>query len=470
MKKRLIFLLSFFLLSMLTTTAVYGQTKKVVRQKQAPVTQKSLPAKKATAKSNTQAYLKPVAQEKDIYYVCLNFGYNLGWSQQICREMRAKGYPAFVVADANSFILNSPAKGKSDVGYSCCVKSFKNRADAASFCKSFSDSKYVIYSVDYNGHTIDESGLSMNGKELYQLAEDYYYGKNGKSVDKYRANEWYLQAAYIDYTPALLKLGLLYEMGEGGTFHDTFSPKSAAYWYEKAAENGNAEAMARLSDFYISGKGGRPKDYNKAMEWIKKSVAKSDPYGYSNMGYMYCYGLGVTKNYEEAIKWFRKSADLNNEWGLMQMGHVYYSGFGKDKNYVEALKWYRKASDLGSGVGMSYSGVVYYRGGYGVTKDLKEAFNWFKKSANNGYADGIDWLGFMYENGYGTSKSLSQAKWWYEKAARKGSDSGMYNLGRIYEYGYGVTKDITKAKEWYEKSAANGSEIAKSALKRLNGN
>lgn len=456
------------LLCLFFSTATFGQTKKVVRQtKQAPVTQKSTSAKAATAKSNTQAYLKPVAQEKDIYYACLNFGYNLGWSQQICREMRAKGYPAFVVADGNSFILNSPAKGQSDVGYGCCVKSFKNRAEAAAFCKSFSDSRYGIYSVQYNGHWIKEYLLQYNGKELCELAEDYKYGRNGKKQSDYDAEECYLQAAYIDYAPAQLKLGRFYEETDGARAYE-YNPKSAAYWYEKAAENGNAEAMARLSDFYIFGEGGRPKDYNKAMEWIKKSVALGDPYGYSNMGYMYCYGLGVSKNYDEAIKWFRKAADLNNEWGLCQMGHVYYSGYGKDKNYTEALKWYRKAADLGGdGGGMFHCGIVYYNGGNGVTKDLKEAFNWFKKSAEKGYKNGMDWLGWMYEKGYGTTQSYSQAKSWYEKAANKGSRDAMYNLGRVFEYGYGVTKDIAKAKEWYEKASAEGHSSAQSALNRL---
>ena len=457
------------LLLLMVSFVSYGQTKKVVRQQQKPVVQKSAPAKTATAKPKSQVNVTPQKMEKGIYYLCLNWGYNLGWSQQICREMRAKGYPAFVVADNERFILNSPAKGNSDTGYMCCVKSFTNRADAAAFYESFSDSRYNIYCARYNFHDIETYWLKYNGKELCELAEDYKYGRNGKNKSKYDVERCYLQAAYIDYDPAQLKLGLLYEETDGAWASD-YKPKSAAYWYEKAAENGNAEAMARLSDFYLEGKGGRTKDYNKAMEWIKKSVAKGDPYGYSNMGYMYCYGLGVSKNYDEAIKWFRKSADLNNEWGLCQMGHVYYSGYGKDKNYVEALKWYRKAADLGSGGGMCFCGNVYYDGGYGVTKDLKEAFNWYKKSADKYHAEGMGILGAMYEHGYGTTKNYNSAKYWYEKAANKGRVISMYNLGRCYEYGYGVTKDIAKAKEWYEKAAANGYENAKSALKRLNGN
>lgn len=457
------------LLLLMVSFVSYGQTKKVVRQQQKPVVQKSAPAKTATAKPKSQVNVTPQKMGKGIYYLCLNWGYNLGWSQQICREMRAKGYPAFVVADDEGFILNSPAKGNSDTGYMCCVKSFTNRADAAAFYESFSDSRYNIYCARYNFHDIETYWLKYNGKELCELAEDYKYGRNGKNKSKYDVERCYLQAAYIDYDPAQLKLGLLYEETDGAWASD-YKPKSAAYWYEKAAENGNAEAMARLSDFYLEGKGGRTKDYNKAMEWIKKSVAKGDPYGYSNMGYMYCYGVGVSKNYDEAIKWFRKSADLNNEWGLCQMGHVYYSGYGKDKNYVEALKWYRKAADSGSGGGMCYCGNVYYNGGYGVTKDSKEAFNWYKKSADKYHAEGMGILGAMYEHGYGTTKNYNSAKYWYERAANKGRAISMYNLGRCYEYGYGVTKDTAKAKEWYEKAAANGYEDAKSALKRLNGN
>lgn len=235
--------------ALLGAIPVWGQTNVIKRQ--GNTVKQSTTTAKRPAKS--QVNVTPQKQEKGIYYVCLNFGYNLSWSQQICREMRAKGYPAFVVADGEGFILNSPSK--SDCGYMCCVKSFKNRQDVAAFCKSFSDSRYNIYAIRYNNHDISSwsTGLSteqlllMNGNQLYQLAEDYYFGKNGKSKDISNAQHCYYQAAYIDYVPAQLRLGQLYEEG-GGTYSWEFKKdlKAATYWYKQAAAQGDDTAKKAL--------------------------------------------------------------------------------------------------------------------------------------------------------------------------------------------------------------------------------
>jgi len=233
MKQRII--TSVIVLSLLSTMSTWGQTTVIKRN--SPAT------KPKTGKQNT---IKPVEQEKGIYYLCLNWGYNLGWTQQVCREMRAKGYPAIVVKDGS--------------GYMTCVKSFKNREDVAAFYQSFSDSRYHIQTIRYNNHDISswdtglstEQLLSMNGNQLYQLAEDYYFGKNEKSKDISKAQHCYYQAAYIDYVPAQLRLGQLYEEG-GGTYSWEFKKdlEAAIYWYKQAAAQGDdtaKNALPRLNE------------------------------------------------------------------------------------------------------------------------------------------------------------------------------------------------------------------------------
>ena len=56
-------------------------------------------------------------------------------------------------------------------------------------------------------------------------------------------------------------MGCLYECGMG----IKKDSKMAAYWYEKAANNGNFVAMKNLGNLYKNGNG-VGKDYNKAFE------------------------------------------------------------------------------------------------------------------------------------------------------------------------------------------------------------
>ena len=230
-------------LSLLATMPAWGQTNVIKRQNIDKQNSSASNPKTTTGKKNA---IKPVEQEKGIYYICVNTGYNLGWMQQVCREMRAKGYPAIILKTGFAYMTS-----KDESGYMTCVSTFKDRESANAFCKSFSDERYHIYSVQYNGHWIKEDGLGMNSDQLYELAEDYYYGRNGKEKSNYRAEEWYEQAAYLDNALAQLKLGILYEeksencksyYPEGVLFYK----KMAIEWYEKAASNGNANAKSAL--------------------------------------------------------------------------------------------------------------------------------------------------------------------------------------------------------------------------------
>lgn len=231
---------SIIALSLLATIPAWGQTNVIKRQNNDNQNSSASKPKTTTGKKNA---IKPVEQEKGIYYICVNTGYNLGWMQQVCREMRAKGYPAIVIK-TESMYENKPL-------YYTCVSTFKDRESANAFCKSFSDERYHIYSVQYNGHYIEEDGLGMNSDQLYELAEDYYYGRNGKEKSNYDAEKWYEQAAYLDNALAQLKLGIWYEeksedcksyYPEGVLFYK----KKAIEWYEKAASNGNANAKSAL--------------------------------------------------------------------------------------------------------------------------------------------------------------------------------------------------------------------------------
>ena len=50
----------------------------------------------------------------------------------------------------------------------------------------------------------------------------------------------------------------------------------AAYWYEKAAEQGYAQAQNSLGDLYLNGGEGFTIDLDKAEYWYKKTAEQGD--------------------------------------------------------------------------------------------------------------------------------------------------------------------------------------------------
>lgn len=101
-------------------------------------------------------------------------------------------------------------------------------------------------------------------------------------------------------------IGMMCERGDGLLRDDA----QAFSWYQKAAQQGHAEAM-------------------------------------TSVGWMYKKGQGVSQNYEKAVIWMRKSAERGSHDAMALLGTMYKNGQGVKQNYAQAAGWYQKASDQG---------------------------------------------------------------------------------------------------------------------------
>lgn len=84
--------------------------------------------------------------------------------------------------------------------------------------------------------------------EIYQIGEDYFFGRNGKQQDFTKASEWYRMAAEQGYNIAQHNLGSMYENGRGVPQ----SNKEAAKWFLKAANQGDEDAWEILGELDLS--------------------------------------------------------------------------------------------------------------------------------------------------------------------------------------------------------------------------
>ena len=230
--------------------------------------------------------------------------------------------------------------------------------------------------------------------EISDIAEDYYWGNNGKTQDYAMAVKWARKAAELGNSLGQFRLGCCYDAGWGVTQDYA----EAVKWYRKAADQGYAEAQNNLGLCYKNGHG-VTQDYAEAVKWYRKAANQGDADAQNNLGVCYKKGQGVTQDYAEAVKWYRKSADQGNAVAQNNLGYCYYKGQGVTQDYAEAVKWWRKAADQGHAGAQCNLGYCYYNG-KGVTQDRNKAKELWRKAAAQGEQLAKDNLKKLFNENY----------------------------------------------------------------------
>ena len=229
--------------------------------------------------------------------------------------------------------------------------------------------------ITQNVSSSQNNSLSMSAKEAYKIAADAY---NAKDYDK--ALKYYKYAAEKNDSHAQVRLGYMYDMGEGVTQNYAEAMK----WYLKAANQGNASAQFNIGIMYENGHGVK-QDYSEANKWYLKAAEQGNTSAQYNFGLNLYLGNGTTQNYTEALNWWLKAAKSGDADCQNNVGIMYKNGLGVKQDYSEALKWYIKASEQGHTSAIYNLGLMYAEGTGMKSQNIAEALNCFYKAAQKGH-------------------------------------------------------------------------------------
>ncbi|WP_302983613.1 tetratricopeptide repeat protein [uncultured Muribaculum sp.] len=177
---------------------------------------------------------------------------------------------------------------------------------------------------------------ATNTPTIYAQANKEYDAKNyAKAMQLYKQ--------IPDDKNAQFQIGYMYDNGLGTTQSYT----DAAYWYRKAAEQGEASAQCYLGIMYSYGRG-ITQSYTDALYWYRKAAKQGYATAQNNLGYMYLNGKGVDKSNADAVYWFRKAAEQRDILGQANLGYCYYYGKGVEINKQEAYRLIKLAADQGN--------------------------------------------------------------------------------------------------------------------------
>jgi TPR repeat protein len=166
---------------------------------------------------------------------------------------------------------------------------------------------------------------------------------------------------------AQIMLGALYNKGGAVERND----KMAAVWFEKAANQGNAEAQYQLGNLYENSQ--LSKDYKTAANWYQKAAQQGSAKAQARLGMFYSQGLGVTKDPNEAILWSGKAALQGNADAQYWFGLNYLQGKRAPKDAQIAMGWLSKAAAQGHTDALMLMARAYQRG-EGTPKDAVLAY------------------------------------------------------------------------------------------------
>ena len=285
----------------------------------------------------------------------------------------------------------------------------------------------------------------------------YLYGRVLDAAKRYpEAVAQFVAADQAGYGFASFSLAAFYEDGSGVTKNW----EEAARLYFRAGNAGIADAFAAGGELYLEE---NPPDYREAKSWLEQAVQHGSADGYSDLGWMYESGNGVSRDPAKALGLYNEAAKLGSGEGMYRIGMAYYDGLGVQKDPVAACQWFIRAAAYEHPYAEGQAGLCYYNG-TGVVQNHATAFDWFAKAGQAGLVDAEVFVADMLERGDGHNQDSTYAVMWYQAAAGQGDVYAMTELGAHLRLGKGIAWNEAQAMQWFAKAAQKGYPPAETSL------
>ncbi|CAK2702403.1 conserved exported hypothetical protein [Vibrio crassostreae] len=235
------------------------------------------------------------------------------------------------------------------------------------------------------GMKLLEPLVDINPYAALNLGEIYFNGMEVE-LDYNRAFDLYTKAhnGNDKITTAAYRLATIYDKGLGRTADQT----RAFYWFEVAAQRGEAYSQRRTALYYYKGNV-VGEDKVTASEWFEKSAKGGDTIAAYYIGKAYLNGVGVRTDYRKAEQYLLQSAKSGDKDAQFQLGYEYHKGDRFNKDEDEFFHWTQQSANQDHSVAQ-YNLSIAYANGFGVKQNYAWAAYWRAKSADQNYSSAIE--------------------------------------------------------------------------------
>ncbi|QDU46102.1 Putative beta-lactamase HcpC precursor [Symmachiella dynata] len=212
-----------------------------------------------------------------------------------------------------------------------------------------------------------------------------------------RAVASWREAAEMDETYSMLKLGWAYEHGLG-------VPQNCAesvQYYETAAEHKNALGALELIRLMREEKG-IEKNISRMVELLDLAREQDHPDAWLETGLMYDNGdLPAENQRNEAMSYFEKAAELGSTVAQEWCGERYAMGIRDVKRDITKGIGFLKQAAAAGRPRAKYVLACLHASGEGVTQDYEIAFQLCQEAAETGEPAAQKMLAMMHNDGLG---------------------------------------------------------------------
>ena len=216
-----------------------------------------------------------------------------------------------------------------------------------------------------------------------------------------------LVAAENDNIQAQLLLGGMHEHGMGVALNNT----RAAYWWQRALDNGHVNIAKGLGSMYFSGRG-VPLDYERAMELYLIAAENGHPHAIKYVALGYKRGLGLPQDDAKAAEWAEKAAVLEGPEADVVFLESYQSKETEPQTDEEMFAEFLRQAEKGNSRAFYYVSVAYTAAS-GVARDYTKAEKWAREAAELGLTSGARHLGLFHQLGQGVTVNRVEAQKWH---------------------------------------------------------
>ena len=223
----------------------------------------------------------------------------------------------------------------------------------------------------------------------------------------------------------------------------------------RLASIGEVKAQLVLAALYFHGCAVSGADLKQFFNWVQKAAEQGDLQAMQALASCYCFGDGVQKDEKKAFDWMLKAAKGGYATAQKELGSYYRDGIGVSVDHVRESEWYLTAADAGNADAQNNIAWNYVEG-RGVEKSYANAVKYFELGARQGNVDAMSGLAYMRFRPFdGSAPDYEDAGYWYEKSAEKGHQASQKMLSSMYFKGIGVCYDEQKATYWMELAIEN---------------
>ncbi len=239
--------------------------------------------------------------------------------------------------------------------------------------------------------------------------------------------------------------------------------EQAAYWYKKAADQGDPGAQVQIGYFYLVGLGVK-QDQGHALRWLERASASGSQMGKLNLAVLYLRGIGVPRDTRLGLNLLNDLAKANEPHAEAYLGVVYMLGIGVDKDVAQAEFWFSRAAKHHSAEGNYCMGTLY-----SVTDDHphdpQKAAAYLRESSDAGYVRAKHSLGLLLVNHPELAQQSGEPVQLLEAAAAGGSWRSSVVLGVLYRDGKDVPKDPGMSYRWFTIAQNQGGKEAEAMVR-----